>query len=132
MPTTLKLDHFLPYRLSIASNAVSDAIWIYQDRELEQNLRRFGWRQARRRVLAQGAGPQGLEVRTLEWTAPVFRQVAEGLAGQQWAAYLRLLWAGTPLAERSGAGHGLGIAAHVAEDIRSKAASYGLSRDEFR
>ena len=26
MPTTLKLDAFLPYRLSIASNAVSDAI----------------------------------------------------------------------------------------------------------
>lgn len=36
-------------------NALSDAIWIYQDRELEQNLRRFAWRQARRRVLAQGA-----------------------------------------------------------------------------
>jgi hypothetical protein len=35
-------------------NAVSDACWIYQDRDLEQNLRRFGWRQARRRVLAQG------------------------------------------------------------------------------
>jgi hypothetical protein len=71
-------------------------------------------------VLAQAAGPQALEVRTLEWTAPVFRQVAEGLAGQQWTAYLRLLWAGTPLAERSVAGHFLGIAAHVAEDIRSK------------
>src|SRR6201999_4585598 len=26
MPTTLKLDQFLPYKLSIASNAVSDAI----------------------------------------------------------------------------------------------------------
>jgi len=26
MPTTLKLDEFLPYRLSIASNAVSDAV----------------------------------------------------------------------------------------------------------
>lgn len=26
MPTTLKLDNFLPYRLSITSNAVSDAI----------------------------------------------------------------------------------------------------------
>lgn len=26
MPTTLKLDHFLPYRLSIASNAVSEAV----------------------------------------------------------------------------------------------------------
>jgi hypothetical protein len=36
-------------------NAVSDACWIYQHRDLEQNLRRFGWRQARRRVLAQGA-----------------------------------------------------------------------------
>jgi hypothetical protein len=36
-------------------NAVSDACWIYQDRALEQNLRRFGWRQARRRVLEQGA-----------------------------------------------------------------------------
>jgi hypothetical protein len=36
-------------------NAVSDACWIYQHHDLEQNLRRFGWRQARRRVLAQGA-----------------------------------------------------------------------------
>ena len=35
-------------------NAVSDAIWIYQRRELEENLRRFGWRQARRRVPAHG------------------------------------------------------------------------------
>jgi hypothetical protein len=35
-------------------NAVSDALWIYQDREVEQNLRRFGWRQARRRVLEHG------------------------------------------------------------------------------
>ncbi|HYH95158.1 hypothetical protein [Hyalangium sp.] len=71
-------------------------------------------------ALAVAAGPQALEVRTLAWTAPVFQRVAEGLAGQQWAAYLRLLWAGTPLAERSVAGHFLGIAAHVAEDIRSK------------
>jgi hypothetical protein len=36
-------------------NAVSDACWIYQHLEVEQNLRRFGWRQACRRVLAQGA-----------------------------------------------------------------------------
>jgi hypothetical protein len=36
-------------------NAVSDACWLYQYRDLEQNLRRFGWRQARRKVLAQGA-----------------------------------------------------------------------------
>ncbi|MBN1205928.1 MAG: hypothetical protein JXB05_13510 [Myxococcaceae bacterium] len=71
-------------------------------------------------ALASAAGPQALEVRTQAWTAPIFRRVAEGLAGQQWAAYLRLLWTGTPLAERSAVGHGLGIAAHVAEDIRSK------------
>mgnify|MGYP007022292806 CR=1 FL=1 len=36
-------------------DAVSDACWIYQYRDLEQNLRHFGWRHARRRVLAQGA-----------------------------------------------------------------------------
>jgi len=36
-------------------DAVSDACWIYQYRDLEQNLRHFGWRQARRRVLARGA-----------------------------------------------------------------------------
>ena len=36
-------------------NAVSDACWIYQYRDLEQNLRRLSWRQARRKVLAQGA-----------------------------------------------------------------------------
>jgi hypothetical protein len=36
-------------------NAISDAVWVYQYRDLEHNLRRFGWRQARKRVLAQGA-----------------------------------------------------------------------------
>jgi hypothetical protein len=34
--------------------AVSDACWLYQDRELEQNLRRFGWRKARKEVLGHG------------------------------------------------------------------------------
>jgi hypothetical protein len=36
-------------------NAVSDACWLYQDRELEQNLRRLDWRKARKRVLGRGA-----------------------------------------------------------------------------
>jgi hypothetical protein len=35
--------------------AVSDACWLYQDRDLEQNLRRFDWRRARKRVLGRGA-----------------------------------------------------------------------------
>jgi hypothetical protein len=34
--------------------AVSDACWLYRDRELEQNLRRFGWRKARKEVLGHG------------------------------------------------------------------------------
>jgi hypothetical protein len=35
--------------------AVSDAFYLYQYRDLEPNLRRFGWRQARKRVLQHGA-----------------------------------------------------------------------------
>lgn len=73
------------------------------------------------RTLARAAGPQALEVRAREWSAPLFRQVAEGIAGQQWAAYLRVLWAGTVLEERAlDAGLALGVAAHVVEDIRSR------------
>jgi hypothetical protein len=73
------------------------------------------------RTLALAAGPQALEVRARQWTAPLFRQVAEGIAGQQWAAYLRVLWAGTLLESRAAAaGRALGVAAHVVEDIRSR------------
>ncbi len=58
--------------------AVSDACRVYRYRDLEHNLRRFGWRQARKRVLRHGAlsgqwvnrgrrelrlGRRGLEVR---------------------------------------------------------------------
>lgn len=75
-------------------------------------------------ALVAAAGPQALEVRTREWTAPVYREVAEGIAGQQWAAYLRLLWAGTPLEEHAVAGRHLGVAAHVAEDVRSEDARF--------
>ena len=34
--------------------AVSDALWLYQDRELEQNLRRFGWCKVRKEVFGHG------------------------------------------------------------------------------
>ena len=33
--------------------AVEDACWIYQDLDLAQNLRRYGWREARRRIMSQ-------------------------------------------------------------------------------
>lgn len=35
--------------------AIEDACWIYQYRELEQSLKRLGWREARRRVLKHGS-----------------------------------------------------------------------------
>ena len=71
-------------------------------------------------LFAAAAGLQTLEVHTQAWTASVFQRVAEGIAGHQWALYLRVLWEGTALAERALAvGRALGVAAHVAEDIRS-------------
>lgn len=34
--------------------AVEDICWIYQSRDLAENLRRLGWREARRKVMRQG------------------------------------------------------------------------------
>jgi hypothetical protein len=33
---------------------VEDVCWIYRNRYLAENLRRFGWRKARRKVMSQG------------------------------------------------------------------------------
>lgn len=38
----------------IACQAVEDVCWLYLDRNLDDNLRRHGWREARRNVLRQG------------------------------------------------------------------------------
>jgi hypothetical protein len=83
--------------------------------------------------MVTAAGLQVLEVRTATWTAPRFKQVAEGIAGAQWALYLRVLWEGTALAERAVAvGRNLGVAAHVAEDIRSGDARFHGMPEEDR
>jgi hypothetical protein len=67
------------------------------------------------------------------WTASIFQRVAEGISGKQWALYLRVLWEGTALAERASAvGHHLGVAAHVAEDIRSGDARFHRMPEEDR
>jgi hypothetical protein len=80
------------------------------------------------------AALQALEVRTEAWTAPRFQHVAEGIAGAQWSLYLRVLWEGTPLAERAvEVGRNLGVVAHVAEDIRSKDARFhGMPEEDRR
>jgi hypothetical protein len=64
--------------------AVSDACWLYQDRDLEQNLHRLDWRKVRKRVLGRGAvgrewvgrgrgdvrlGRRGLEIRFANGTS---------------------------------------------------------------
>ena len=70
--------------------------------------------------LVVGTGPQHLEVRAQRWDAALFREVGSGIAGRQLAAYLRVLWAGTALEDRALAiGFDLGVAAHVAADVRT-------------
>ncbi|MGK3990163.1 hypothetical protein WME99_44375 [Sorangium sp. So ce136] len=70
--------------------------------------------------LVAAGGAQLIELRTTTWTATTAREVAEGIAGLQYAAYLRILWAGTPLEPAAPrAGRALGIAAHVAQDLTS-------------
>ncbi|MBU8898483.1 hypothetical protein DRW03_18165 [Corallococcus sp. H22C18031201] len=83
------------------------------------------------RLLASAVVSPALSTPVEAWTAPVFRRVAQGLAGVQWAAYLRLLWAGTAMEDAAeAAGQNLGIAAHVAEDIRARAPRFYAMPEE--
>ncbi|HSQ62601.1 MAG TPA: hypothetical protein VLM85_05285, partial [Polyangiaceae bacterium] len=69
-------------------------------------------------TLARASGPQLIEVRTRQWTAELTRLVAESISGLRYAAYLRLLWEGTPLEARAREiGMSLGVANHVAKDL---------------
>lgn len=77
------------------------------------------------RDIVVGAGLQDVELRTSQWTAPLYREVADGIAGRQWAAYLQILWCGTPLAERAATiGMNLGRAVLGWEDIGSRDPRY--------
>lgn len=44
---------------------------------------------------------QVLEVMTASWDAARLRVVTDGIAGRQWSAYLRIMWAGTPFEQRA-------------------------------
>jgi hypothetical protein len=77
------------------------------------------------REMIAALGPQHIEVRTKQWNAPVFREVAEGIAGRQWSSYLQILWYGTALVDRAATiGMNAGIAAHVVRDIQSQDPRY--------
>jgi hypothetical protein len=47
------------------------------------------------RRLALAAAGQSIEVRTRVWSEELYRQVAQLVAGEQYAGYFRLLWDGT-------------------------------------
>lgn len=86
------------------------------------------------RELVCGTGPQHLEVRAQRWDAGLFREVGSGIAGRQLAAYLRVLWTDSVLADRAlEIGFDLGVAAHVAADVRSGDPRFhGLTPDDRR
>jgi hypothetical protein len=70
--------------------------------------------------LIRAAAPQHLELRTKRWNPALFREIAEGIAGRQWSAYLQILWCATPLAARAvSVGMNAGVAAHTAKDIQT-------------
>lgn len=71
-------------------------------------------------ALARAAAGQSTEVRTSHWLAPEYQRVAGLIAGQQYVAYLRLLWEGTTLSHRAeDVGHRLGCLGLVATDAQS-------------
>ena len=77
------------------------------------------------RELMTAAGQQLIEVRTQQWNAQVFREVAEGIAGRQWSAYLQVLWCDTALSSRAvTVSMNAGLAGHVVKDISTRDPRY--------
>ena len=69
------------------------------------------------RHLIAAAAAQRLEIGRESWDAAAFRTVADGIGGQLFAAYLRLLWCGTRLYSRAApVGKYVGRALIVVED----------------
>jgi hypothetical protein len=120
-----------PYRLGPCTQAILHALFFHSLAETGLPTATIS---AVARELAAAIGPQHIELRTKRWTAAVFRQVAMGIGGRQWSAYMQVLWYGTPLTSRAAAiGMKAGIAAIVREDIQSRDRRYTtLSRAHKR
>jgi len=75
-------------------------------------------------LIAAGGG-QHIEIHTRQWSASVLREVAEGIAGRPWSAYLQIVWHGTDLARRAAQiGMNVGLVTLLWEDIISGDARY--------
>ncbi len=79
-----------------------------------------GLARASQSLLRMAAG-QAVEVRTKAWDAETYKAIADEIGGDQYGAYLGLLWDGTALAS-SGAelARLIGRAGMVAKDLRSR------------
>lgn len=75
--------------------------------------------------LARAAAGQSREVRTTKWTAEGYREIAEQIGGEQFAAYFRLIWDGTSLTNQAEAiGRSIGCLGVVFTDIASRDRRY--------
>lgn len=68
---------------------------------------------------------QRLELATNQWNVDGYKRVADGIGGRLFAAYFRLLWGGTLLAQRAPlVGQGIGRILVISEDVTSKDVRY--------
>jgi len=81
-------------------------------------------------LLATAAGLGVKELYTHRWDAHRWREVAEGIAGMQYQAYLQMLWYGTRLAALGeDVGYKLGVVAQLNQDLIDRDERF-LSMDE--
>jgi hypothetical protein len=120
-----------PYRLGPCTQAILQTLFL--DALVAASLPSTTLSAVAQELIA-AVGPQHIELRTKQWTARLFRQVARGIGGLQWSAYLQILWCGTALAPRAARiGTRAGIATIVMEDIESRDPRYGtLSKKHKR
>jgi hypothetical protein len=72
------------------------------------------------RALARAAAGQSLEVRAQAWNKELYLDVAGLIAGEQYSAYLQMLWDGTPLgASAAQCGRDLGCVGLTLTDVES-------------
>jgi hypothetical protein len=72
-------------------------------------------------ALSRAAAGQSLEVRTDQWKAESYIEVAQLIAGEQYAAYFGILWDGTAWAERATqVGQLIGLIGLAATDVASR------------
>ena len=106
-----------PFRTGPCAQAILQTLFFFTLVEAELSQPTLS---AAMQELVAAVGLQHVEVRTKQWTAPVFRAVAEGIAGRQWSAYMQILWCDTALASRAATtGMNAGLVALVVADIRS-------------